>query len=167
MMKNYTLLEKAIRPFLKNLDNLKAMSALIARVWIGNIFLQSGLSKLTSWNTTVVLFKYDYHVPLLPAEFAAYIGTGAEFLLPALLILGLGGRFSIFAFFIYNIVCVVSFSFLWTPAGNAGLNDHVTWGILLMLLMFYGPGKFSLDYLLHKKFGYFFRVFRDNKNLIV
>ena len=165
-MKNYTLIEKAIRPFLNNLSNFKAISALIARVWIGYIFVTSGLSKLTSWDTTVVLFKYDYHVPLLPAELAAYIGTCAEFVLPALLILGLGGRLSIFAFFMYNIICVVSFSFLWTPAGNAGLNDHITWGILLMLLMFYGPGKFSFDYLLHQKFGYFFRVFKENKSLI-
>jgi putative oxidoreductase len=94
---------------------------------------------------------------------AAYLGTGLEFLLPALLVLGLGGRLSIFIFFIYNIFCVISFHFLWTPAGQAGLFDHINWGLLLMLVMFSGPGRLSLDHLLRKRYGHLFGVSTDNK----
>ena len=85
---------------------------------------------------------------------AAILGTGAEFVLPILFILGLGGRITVFAFFIYNIICVISFHFLWTPAGSAGLADHVNWGLLLMMVMLYGSGRLSLDHLIHKKWGY-------------
>jgi putative oxidoreductase len=154
---------KIIRPILILLDNFKSLGDLAVRWWVANIFFQSGLSKITAWTTTVVLFKYDYHVPFLSPEAAAYVGTGAEFLLPILLVLGLGGRIAIFAFFVYNLVCVFSFSFLFTPAGVSGLDDHVNWGLLLALLMFHGSGKYSLDYLIHRKWGYFFKLGEKNQ----
>jgi putative oxidoreductase len=118
----------------------------------------SGISKLYDWDTTMVLFKYEYSVPFFSPTVAAYMGTFAELFLPMVLILGLGGRFFIFLFFVYNIICVASYHFLWTPAGSSGLQDHITWGILLMMLMFHGPGKFSLDYIIHKRLGYLFHV---------
>ena len=163
MIKLITISAKIIRPVLTFFDYLKPLGDLIVRCWIANIFFQSGLSKLTSWDTTVVLFKYDYHVPFIQPETAAYLGTAAEFILPVLLVLGLGGRLAIFAFFVYNVICVLSFSFLWTPAGMAGLTDHMNWGLLLMLLMLHGSGKYSLDYLIHKKYGYFFKLGKKNE----
>lgn len=146
---------KIISPFLKYLNLLKDTADLIARVWIAKIFFFSFLSKITDWGATMVLFTYDYSVPILSPAIAAYLGTAAELILPICLVLGLGGRFLIFIFFVYNIVCVVSFHFLWTARGAVGLDDHINWGILLMLLMFHGSGRFSLDYLLHQKFGHF------------
>ena len=143
-----------LRPVLKLLNWLSPVGDLLARIWIAKIFFLSALTKVHSWQSTLMLFKYEYHVPLLSPAFAAYLGTGLEFLLPILLVLGLGGRFFIFVFFIYNILCVVSFHFLWTPAGQVGLNNHANWGLLLMLLMFHGSGKLSLDHLIHKKWGH-------------
>ena len=143
-----------LRPVLKLLNWLSPVGDLLARIWIAKIFFLSALTKVHSWQSTLMLFKYEYHVPLLTPAFAAYLGTGLEFLLPILLVLGLGGRFFIFVFFIYNILCVVSFHFLWTPAGQVGLNNHANWGLLLMLLMFHGSGKLSLDHLIHKKWGH-------------
>jgi putative oxidoreductase len=163
MKSSITIPNKIIAPFLKFLEYFKSLGDLLVRFWLANIFFQSGLSKITDWNTTVVLFKYDYHVPFLSPETAAYLGTGMEFLLPLLLVLGLGGRLAIFIFFIYNLVCVLSFGFLWTTAGAAGLNDHINWGLLLMLLMLHGSGKFSLDYLIHKKWGYYFKLGEKNE----
>ena len=153
-MKHITIPAKIIRPFLLTLDQLKSISSLLARAWVSYIFLSSAISKTTAWISTIILFKYDYHVPLISPLMAAYIGTGFEYLLSILLILGLGGRITIFAFFIYNIVCVLSFHFLWTPAGTAGFDDHLNWGLLLLLLMCYGSGKYSLDYLIHRKYGH-------------
>lgn len=154
-MKHYVVLSaRIVRPIIRLLNALRDLGDLIVRWWVAKIFLASGISKVVSWGSTLVLFKYDYSVPLLSPAVAAYIGTGAEFILPLFLILGLGGRFWIFAFFVYNIVCVISFHFLWTPSGITGLTDHINWGMLLMLLMFHGSGRLSLDYWLHKRYGY-------------
>jgi putative oxidoreductase len=144
----------ALRPLFKSLDILAPVGDLLARLWIAKIFFLSGLTKIASWQTTVMLFTNAYHVPLLPPVAAAYLGTGFELILPVFLVLGLGGRFLIFVFFLYNVMCVISFHFLWTPAGQAGLDDHVNWGLLLMLLMFHGEGKISLDYLIHRIWGH-------------
>lgn len=140
---------------LKIFDLLKDVGDLIVRFWLAKIFLLSALTKITDWGATIVLFKYVYTVPLISPVTAAYIGTFAEFFLPIVLILGLGGRLFVFIFFIYNIVCVLSFHFLWTPSGAAGLADHINWGLLLMMLMLHGCGRFSLDFLIHKHWGYF------------
>ena len=48
------------------------------------------MTKLASWDATLYLFEYEYAVPFLPTELAAYIGTGVEITMPVLLALGLG-----------------------------------------------------------------------------
>ena len=153
-MKKISIPTRIIRPILITLDQFRSLGDLIVRFWIAYIFIESAMSKITSWPATLILFKYDYNVPLISSATAAYLGTGLEFLLPIFLVLGLGGRLSIFIFFIYNAVCVISFHFLWTPAGTAGFDDHVNWGLLLMMLMLNGSGKYSLDYLIHRRYGY-------------
>ena len=155
-MSYHILLPAAIiRPLSRFLDKLQDLGLLLVRLWISKIFIDSALTKLAYWPGTIVLFKYQYSVPFLSPSVAAYIGTASEVIFPILLILGLGGRLAVFCFFIYNIVCVVSFHFLWTPAGASGFSDHVSWGLLLLLVMLFGMGKFSIDHLIHKKFGYF------------
>lgn len=143
-----------LRPIFKFIDFLTPIADLLARFWVAKIFFMSGLTKIQSWQTTLMLFQSQYQVPLLSPTVAAYLGTGFELVLPVLLVLGLGGRFFIFVFFVYNIMCVVSYHFLWTPEGQAGLNDHITWGLLLLLLMCHGEGKISLDYFIEKKWGH-------------
>ena len=145
---------KIIRPFIRAFDFLAPLGDLIARVWIAQIFFMAGLTKIATWSSTVALFSYEYNVPFLPPEWAAVIGTGAELILPVLLVLGLGGRLIIFLFFVYNAVAVISYPFLWTQDGIAGLHQHIGWGIVLMLLMFHGPGKLSLDYWIRKRHGH-------------
>ncbi len=143
-----------LRPILRLLDWLKPLASLLARFWIAYIFFQSGLTKINDMAGTVMLFANQYQVPLLPPTVAAYLGTSLELLLPVLLVLGLGGRFSLFVFFVYNIACVISFHFLLTPAGAPGLADHISWGIILLLLMVHGMGKISADYWIRKKWGH-------------
>jgi putative oxidoreductase len=143
-----------LKPVLKLLDFITPFANLLARFWVAAIFFQAGLVKIQSWQTTIELFTNQYQVPLLSPVLAAYIGTGFELILPIFLILGLGGRFLIFLFFVYNIMCVVSYHFLLTMEGQAGLASHINWGLLLLLLMCYGTDKLSLDYLIHKKWGH-------------
>jgi putative oxidoreductase len=140
--------------FLTIFDVLKDFGDLAVRLWVAKIFLDSALTKIGDWGATIVLFKYVYAVPIMSPTFAAYLGTGAEFILPILLVLGLGGRLSIFVFFMYNLFCMISFHYLWTPAGAAGLADHIDWALLIMMLMFHGCGRISLDHLIHKRWGH-------------
>jgi putative oxidoreductase len=165
-MKHITLSAKLLRPLIIFALNFRDLGDLIARFWVARVFFLSAIDKMSSWDTTLVLFRYDYHVPFISFVTAAYIGTGFEFLLPIFLVLGLGGRLTIFIFFIYNVICVISFNFLWTPAGSSGFDDHVMWGLLLLLLFFHGPGRYSIDYLIHKKFGYLLEVNKQINDLL-
>ena len=139
-----------IRPFIKLLDQLVPIGNLAARAWVSWIFFTAGISKIVAWQTTILLFQYEYHVPWMSPVSAAIMGTAAELILPVLLLIGLGGRIVIFAFFVDNLVCMISDPFLWTPDGAAGLAEHINWGFLLALLMFYGPSKLSLDHLIFR-----------------
>lgn len=140
--------------FLWLLNILKDVGDLIVRLWIAKIFLASAMTKIGDWGSTIVLFKYVYTVPFISPVVAAYLGTFAEFFLPVMLILGLGGRLFVFIFFSYNVFCVLSFHFLWTPSGAAGLADHINWGLLIMMLMLHGCGRISLDHFIHKRWGH-------------
>ena len=137
------------RPITKGLDFLAPVLLLGTRLWVANVFFKSGLVKIQSFDTTIALFEYEYDVPLIPPELAAYLGTFAELAFPVLLALGLAGRFSAASLFVFNIVAVISYPDLSLP----GLKDHQLWGFMLAMLVFYGPGKLSLDHFLVKKFG--------------
>jgi putative oxidoreductase len=119
------------------------------RLLIASVFFKAGLTKIASWSTTLTLFEYEYAVPLLPPELAAYLGTAAELGLPVLLVLGLGTRFAALALFVFNIVAMISYPDL----GEVGLKDHQYWGLLLLVTLFHGPGKLSLDHLIRRRLG--------------
>ena len=145
---------KIIGPIIRALEFLTPLADLLARIWVASIFFRAGLLKIQSWSVTVALFQNEYHVPFLPHYWAAVIGTGAELILPVLLVIGLGGRLMVLLFFLYNAVALISYPYLWTPDGAAGFDQHIAWGLLLMLLMCHGPGKLSLDYWIRKHYGH-------------
>ncbi len=123
---------------------LQAMSPavdLAIRLYIAWVFFKSGLLKTQSWESTLALFEYEFAVPLLPPEMAAYLGTAAELGLPVLLALGLAGRFAALALFAFNIVAVISYPDL----SDVGRQYHLYWGMLLAMLAVHGPGLLSAD----------------------
>ena len=120
---------------------------LAVRLYVAVVFFQSGLTKIANWSSTVSLFENEYAVPLLPPEVAAFLGTGIELFFPVLLVLGVGTRFAAFVLFVFNIVAVVSYPDL----GAAGLNQHLTWGLLLLVALLHGPGALSVDRLLGRR----------------
>jgi putative oxidoreductase len=123
------------------LDLLQPVAALAARIYVGQVFFLSGLTKLRDWDTTVALFTEEYKVPLLSPAVAAFMGTAGELVLPVLLVLGLAGRFSALGLFVVNAVAVISLS----EIAPAALQQHIFWGALLAGLAVYGPGAWSLD----------------------
>ena len=118
-----------------------ALDALI-RLLVAGVFFNAGLAKIASWGSTVSLFENVYEVPLLPPQLAALMGTGIELIFPVLLLFGLGTRFAAAVLFVFNIVAVISYPDL----GEVGLKDHQTWGLLLLVTLLHGPGKWSLDH---------------------
>ena len=130
------------------LEALQPLALLAARVYVARAFFLSGLTKIRDWDTTLALFSDEYHVPLLPPEVAAYAGTTGELVLPVLLVLGLAGRFSAMGLFVLNIVAALSL----TEIADAALQQHVFWGSLLLGLILWGPGKWSVDHFLAPRF---------------
>lgn len=125
----------------KALDSLQPAAALLARLYVAQVFFLSGLTKLRDWETTVALFADEYHVPLLPPALAALMGTTGEIVLPVLLVLGLGGRFAALGLFVVNAVAVISLS----EIAPAALQQHILWGALLAGLAVFGPGPWALE----------------------
>jgi len=121
---------------------------LAIRLWVANVFWKSGLTKIKSWDSTLMLFEYEYSVPLLQTNVAAFLATGAELLFPVLLLLGLASRFSALSLFILNYVALISYP----DVSDAGIKDHMLWGTMLAVIFFHGPGLLSADHFLRRKF---------------
>lgn len=129
------------------------ISLLFFRLWVAVDFWRAGVVKVSDMNSTITLFQYIYHVPLLPPVIAAYLGTGIELITPWFLGLGLTGRLTAAFLFIYNIIAVISYPALWPHGLWAGFwdgsfIDHKVWGLMLLAIVLYGPGKLSLDWFL-------------------
>lgn len=117
------------------------------RLYVAEIFFRSGWLKISDWDTTLQLFQSEYQVPLLSPQIAAILGTAGELGLPVLLALGLAGRFGAAGLSVVNLVAVLSFP----EISDLGRQDHVLWAALLLVTVFHGPGRFSLDCLLKRE----------------
>ena len=125
----------------RTLNRFQPLASLLARLYVGNVFISSGLTKLRDWDITLALFTDEYKVPLLSPEVAAFMGTGGELVLPVLLVLGVGGRFSALGLCVVNAVAVISLQ----EIAPAALQQHITWGVLLAGLAIFGNGRWALD----------------------
>lgn len=114
--------------------------ALIARISVGTVFLRSGLLKVERWNdgTTLALFRYEYQLPLIPPEAAAYMATAAELAFPPLLIVGLFTRFAALALLMMTLVIEI---FVYPNA----FDTHGVWAVCFLYLMKFGAGTVAVD----------------------
>jgi len=129
------------------LDKLQPLLLLGFRLYVANVFWMSGLTKTRDWSITVALFTNEYHVPLLPPALAAAMGTTTELSMPLLLALGLATRFGAFVLFFFNIIAVISYAAL----PDIAVKDHILWGTMILVILLFGPGKISVDYLLERR----------------
>ena len=114
---------------------------LALRLFPALVFLQSGRTKLdglTIKPATYYLFEHEYALPLIPPEVAAVLATGAEHLLPALMIVGLFTRLS--ALGLIGMTAVIQV-FVYPGAWIT----HGLWASALLALVMLGPGRLSLD----------------------
>lgn len=137
-------LDTVCTPVVRVLEWLQPAFVLAVRLYVASVFFKSGLTKIASMDTTILLFTHEYQVPLLSPTLAAYLGTAAELILPVMLALGLGGRLAAAALFVFNVVAVISYPDL----NEVGIMQHQYWGVLLLIPLLYGPGKLSIDSLI-------------------
>lgn len=130
-----------------------SLASLFLRWYVGWQFFKSGLVKLHDWSATLALFHDEYSVPLLPPDLAAYVGAFGELTFPALLFVGLFSRPAALGLFFVNGMAVLSYPQLFKFECPAAINDHFYWGMIMLVLLAFGPGRLSLDAVLKRKAG--------------
>ena len=85
-------------------------------------------------------------MPVIPWQVAAYAGTAAEVILPIFLAIGLLSRPMALALFIFNIIAVISYPVIW----ESRFFDHQLWGLMILVVVLYGPGRWSADHVFNK-----------------
>ncbi len=132
---------------------------LVARLAVFVVFWRSVQTKISGltlfdqhlafWNltsNTTLLFNFEYNLPLIPAEPAAYLATFAEFFFSLLLLLGIATRLG--ALGLIGVTAVIQI-FVYPSSWLT----HLLWFAPLLLILRDGGGRLSLDYLLMRRFA--------------
>ena len=122
--------------------------ALIARLSVSAVFWQSGQTKLDGWrvsSNTIYLFQNEYNLPLISPWIAAHAAAYSELLFPILLTVGLASRLSAFALLCMTLIIEI---FVYPAAWPT----HGTWAACLLLVIFRGPGFYSIDHFVARRF---------------
>jgi putative oxidoreductase len=119
--------------------------AITCRVALAKVFWSSAQTHLASWQTTLYMFHHSYRLPLLPPVPAAYIAVTIELVVPPLLVLGLATRFAALVIFGMSLVIEI---FVFPQAWPT----HIQWWAMMFVLMAYGAGPLSLDWLIRRWF---------------
>ena len=124
------------------------------RIHVGWQFFKAGWLKINSWSNTISQFQNDFQVPILPPVPAAVLGTFAELFFPALLFIGLSSRLASVGLQAVNVVAMMSVVHYFSDGlgyADPAFADHYLWGLMLLAVAFYGPGRLSVDYLLSRR----------------
>ena len=114
---------------------------LLFRLAIAGVFLRAGLTKITSWESTVALFADEYKVPVLAPHLAAAMAASFEVGCSVLLLFGLGTRVA--ALPLIGMIMTIQL-FVYPQAWS----EHLVWGSILLVLVTRGGGAISLDRLI-------------------
>ncbi|WP_397451734.1 DoxX family protein [Pseudomonas sp. NA-150] len=136
--------------------------AFMGRFGIAAVFWQSGQTKVQNFaidlftgtfnigiprlaDSTIPLFQTEYKLPLISPEIGAHLAAFNEHFFALLLLLGLATRFSALALLGMTLVIEI---FVYPDA----YPTHATWAAVMLLLIAKGPGVFSIDHLIARRF---------------
>ena len=124
--------------------------ALMARIFVGMVFLKSGRLKFEDWfvlkSKTFSLFETLYSGVPLPPVMAAYMAAYAEVILSFCLIIGFASRLS--ALGLLGITATIQI-FVFPESYSV----HGLWAVALLYVVKYGPCAISVDYFVKKQFA--------------
>jgi putative oxidoreductase len=127
------------RSLITRLDSIPiALPVLVLRLGVSLVFVRSFLTKVASWDTTILLFTNEYNVPVLPPGFAAFLAAALEIAGPVMLTLGFGTRLAAAA--LLGMTLMIQ---LFVYPQN--YPDHLLWAGPLLYLLLRGPGAWSTD----------------------
>jgi len=139
-----------VRRVIDGLDRIPyAVIGLAARIFPAAVFWQSGQTKVEGWHVSdnaVYLFREEYKLPFLDPWLAAHLAAFAEHFFPMLLVIGLASRFAALALFGMTMVIEI---FVYPDAWPT----HGTWIACFLVVIARGPGRFSLDHWIARRFG--------------
>jgi putative oxidoreductase len=149
-----------------------AAVALLLRLMMARVFFLDGQSRidgirlpvnvaeltnyyLTGWNFAVTVptqvrpetfsaFATQYSLVPVPSAIAAYLVSYAEFILPVMLVIGLGTRFAALG------LLVITAMILAFVAPDPMATAQIYWAALLLVLVSQGPGVVSFDHLIRR-----------------
>ncbi len=138
------------------------------RAILGWEFFESGLEKLRGENWFAdVADRFPFPFNLMPVEASWWLATWTELVGSVCLWVGLATRFWSVALLVLTIVAIAgvhwpsewsSFGELWkgyaiTDRGHGNFKLPLLFILMLLPLVFLGPGRASLDYLIGRRFG--------------
>ena len=133
---------RGVRGWLDRLAQVPlSLHLLLFRLGVASVFLKAGVIKVSSWETTMGLFREEYRLPVLPPEIAAMLATVFELGCSTLLIVGLGTRLATLP--LLGMIATIQL-FVYPSAWS----EHLVWGSILLFLLTRGPGAVSLDHLI-------------------
>ena len=158
------LYQRWLAPVVQQMNHLPySPLAFLARFSIAAVFWQSGQTKVQGFAINFIsgtyqfgwprladgvidLFESEYNLPLLPPELGAILAAFGEHVFPVLILLGLATRLSALA--LLGMTAVIQL--LVYPGAYP---THGVWASVLLLLMMQGPGKWSVDHWLARKYA--------------
>jgi putative oxidoreductase len=132
------------------LDRLAAVPLsihqLLFRLGVASVFLKAGMVKVSSWESTVALFRDEYRVPVVPPELAATMAATSELGCSTLLFIGLASPLATLP--LLGMIATIQL-FVYPDAWS----EHLVWGSILLFLLTRGPGAISLDHVIARWWG--------------
>lgn len=148
-LQQWRRLGKSLLPAVDGANRIpSSVLGLVVRIGIANVFWRSGQTKVSGWQVTdsaIQLFRDEYKVPLLSPETAANLAALQEHLFSFLLVIGLASRLSALGLLAMTAVIEIFVYPLSWP-------DHLLWAGALLYVIARGPGAFSLDALIRRRF---------------
>jgi putative oxidoreductase len=141
----------AIRTFAhSSLVQLVTRLALAVPFWRSGTLKWDGFLQLSDTAVTLFMDEFMLHLPGGPYPFPApqvfaFLSGSAEIILPILLAFGLASRFAACALLLMTVVVQLTVPDGWPV--------HLTWAAMALSIMAWGPGRFSLDWLLGQANG--------------
>lgn len=125
----------------------QSLISLAARIFPAAVFWRSGQTKVDGWHlkdSAIDLFRDEYALPLIDPETAAKIAAFSEHFFPVLLVIGLASRAAALALLgMTAVIEIFVYPYAWP--------EHGVWATCFLVVIARGPGIFSLDHLLTRR----------------